>query len=392
MTQLMQASQQWASRPADQRFLSLTDLHESARQSREHSIASVVSTRQIEVQPHSEDPRGGITIAGEHGRADPTHWSFGQLASLAGAPASYLRKLPAPIVADAMNYGLRFNRDVEDVGILRTTTSLSGEIFPPEAADVAVMGSSVLGQMPPKEHVQLRAATGPRYGRVWNDDIVGALMQKFGDGRTGDFRVPGEFGQDVPITHENTTIYGSDRDIFVFLADETNRIEVGDRRDGKSGSLARGFFVWNSEVGSQSIGAAFFLFDYVCMNRIVWGVKDFAEIRLRHSVGAPDRWLEEIAPVLLDYSNASALPIEETIRAAQQKRVDDDLDAFLATRFNRSESKAIQAAHVREEGRPIETIWDATTAITGYAKSIPHQDARVAMERRGGAILDMVAD
>ena len=368
MTQLMQASQQWASRPADQRFLSLPALYESARESRKNSIASVVSTRQIEVQPHPGDPTKGITIAGEHGLADPTHWSFGQLASLAGAPASYLRKLPAPIVADAMNYGLRFNRDVEDVGILRTTAGKTGSMS------------------------QLRAATGPRYGRVWNDDIVGALMQKFGDGRTGDFRVPGEFGQDVPVTEQNTTIYGSDRDIFVFLADETNRIEINDRRDGQSGSLARGFFVWNSEVGSQSIGAAFFLFDYVCMNRIVWGVKDFAEIRLRHSVGAPDRWLEEIAPVLLDYSNASALPIEETIRAAQQKRVDDDLDDFLANRFNRSESKAIQAAHIREEGRPIETIWDATTAVTGYAKSIPHQDARVAMERRGGAILDLVAN
>jgi hypothetical protein len=27
----------------------------------------------------------------------PTHWSFGQLASLVGAPAAYLRQLPAPL-------------------------------------------------------------------------------------------------------------------------------------------------------------------------------------------------------------------------------------------------------------------------------------------------------
>jgi len=36
-----------------------------------------------------------------------THWSFGQLATIAGAPPNYLRSLPASIAADALNYGLR---------------------------------------------------------------------------------------------------------------------------------------------------------------------------------------------------------------------------------------------------------------------------------------------
>jgi hypothetical protein len=379
MTILTQASRQWASRPADQRFTSLPDLYDHVHTERENSVQSVVSTRRTEVQPHPADERRGICIAGDHGLATPTHWSFGQLAQLAGAPAAYLRKLPAPIVADCMNYGLRFGRDAEEVGVLRTSQTVVDET----------------GAMQPVGHMmeqaELRAATGPRYGRVWNDEIVGALMHKFGDGRTGDFRVPGEFGKAVDVTKSNTTIYGSDRDIFVFLADETNRIEMKDRRNGLSGSLARGFFVWNSEVGSQSIGAAFFLFDYVCMNRIVWGVQDFKEIRLRHTTSAPDRWLEEISPVLMEYSHASAAPIEQTIAEAQRKRVDDDLDAFLAKRFSKSEAVAVQAAHEREEGRPIESLWDVTTAVTAHAKTLPHQDARVAMERRGGAILDLVA-
>jgi hypothetical protein len=377
MTTLMQASRQWSSRPADERFTSLTELRAAVADQRERSVASVVSTRQIEVQPHPADPTHGITLAGESGLIDPTHWSFGQLAGLAGAPAGYLRKLPAPIVADAMNYGLRFGRDAEDVGLLRTEESIS-------------LGDGGMGH-DIATHTSLRAATGPRYGRVWNEQIVGALEQKFGDGVTGDFKVPGEFGVDVPITKSNTTIYGSDRDIFVFLADEKNRIEMKDRRNGQGGSLARGFFVWNSEVGSQSIGAAFFLFDYVCMNRIVWGVQDFKEIRIRHTASAPDRWLEEISPVLMEYSEASAAPIEQTIREAQQKRVDDDLEKFLKGRFTAAEGRAIQAAHEREEGRPIETIWDAVTGATAHAKTIEHQDARVDLERRGGKLLDLVS-
>ena len=366
MTTLMQASNQWMNRPTDERFVSLNELHQKSVSNRRNSRAAVESSRHLTAEPAPGNETKGLVMSGENGMSIPTNWAFGQLASLAKAPAGYLRTLPAPVAADCINYGLKFKRDPENVGVYRTADPSTGA-------------------------VEMRAATGPNYGRVYNDDIVAALMQKFGDGVTGDFKVPGEFGKDVPITRDNTTIYGSDRDVFIFLADEKNRIEMSDRRNGQDGSLARGFFVWNSEVGSQSIGAAFFLFDYVCMNRIVWGVQEFKEIRLRHTKTAPDRWLEEITPVLTDYANASAAPIEETIREAQQKRVDDDLDKFLSNRFSRSEATAIKQAHIREEGRPIETVWDATTAVTAHAKTIPNQDTRVAMERKGGDILDLVA-
>ena len=369
MTTLMQASNQWASRPADQRFTSLYELGAKVGYERTRSIGKVVSSRNLTFQPAADNPTRGLVVGGKEGKAPATmtHWSFGQMASLAGAPAGYLRKLPAPIAADALNYGMRFDRDVSDIGLLVTSRDEDG--------------------------FEVRAATGPNYGRIWNADIVTALIDKFGDGRTGDFRVPGEFGKQVPITKENTTLYASDRDMFVFLADEEHRIDMQGRRNGEPGSLARGFFVWNSEVGSQSIGAAFFLFDYVCMNRIVWGVQQFKEMRLRHTASAPNRWLEEISPVLIEYSNASAKPIEETIRAAQQKKVDDDLDAFLKSRFSLSGAQvtAVKAAHEREEGRPIETLWDVTTGITAYAKTIEYQDDRVAMERIGGKALDLVA-
>ena len=375
MTTLMQANEQWSKRPADQRFVSLLDLQKKVNADRENSIASVISTRKIKVIPHPANPVKGVTIEGSSGLYDPTHWSFGQLASLAGAPAGYLRTLPAPLVADAMNYGLRFNRDAEDVGVLRTKTAID-----------------VTGNGDITEHVELRAATGPRYGRIWNGDIVDSLVQRFGDGLSGDFRVPGEFGKAVPVTKENTTIYGSDRDIFVFLADEVNRVEVSNRRDGQAGSLARGFFVWNSEVGSQTMGIGMFLFDYVCMNRIIWGVKEFKEVRLRHTMSAPERFVEEVAPILTAYSQASALPIEQTIKAAQAAKIESDLDVFLKNRFTAAESTAIKAAHMREEGRPIETIWDATAGVTAYAKTIRNQDNRVSMERKGGALLDLVSD
>jgi hypothetical protein len=66
--------------------------------------------------------------------------------------------------------------------------------------------------------------------------------------------------------------------MFVFLADEKNRIELPNRRDGKTGELARGFFVTNSETGAGALKIKTFLFDYVCANRIVWGAHELEEI------------------------------------------------------------------------------------------------------------------
>lgn len=368
MDTLMQAHRQWASRPQDQRFTSLIELRNFMDAQRDLSRSTVVSSRSLRALPAGNDYRG-LMIEGPSGAvAEPTHWSFGQLAQLAGAPAGYLRDLPSPVAADCINYGLQIDRDVEEVGVLLTQRATGAP--------------------------ELRAATGPRYGRVWNggnNSVLHALVEKFGDGITGQWRAPGEFGQDVTITKDNTTFYGSDRDMFVFLADEHNRIEVPNRRDGKTGGMARGFFVWNSEVGASSLGAAFFLFDYVCCNRIVWGAQDFNEIRIRHDAGAPDRWLEEIAPVFSEYANASAKPVMKAIEDARSKRLDDKLDSFLTERFGKKMGIDLKAVHQLEENRPIETLWDVTTAVTAFARNLPNQDRRVELEREAGKILHLAA-
>jgi hypothetical protein len=357
MSTLMQASREWSSRPADERYTSLYDMEDHFEQVRRQSKEIVVSSRKIHAVPDSDNK--GLLIEGPTGHAyAPTHWAFGQVAQLAEAPARYLRTLPAPIAADCVNYGLKFKRDVEDVGIL---LHKNGE-------------------------AHVRAATGPRYGRIWNSEVLKALTTRFGDGVSGDWKVPGEFGKAVDVTKENTTLYAGDQDMFVFLADEEHRIDVPNRRNGESGSMARGFFVWNSEVGSSTFGLATFLFDYVCCNRIVWGAAQHKEIRIRHTASAPDRFLEELRPALISYANSSTATITEAIADAKAARL-DDVDDFLKTRFGARTAVAMKAAHELEEGRPVETRWDAVTAATAYAKGIAWQDERVAIERKAGELL-----
>jgi hypothetical protein len=169
--------------------------------------------------------------------------------------------------------------------------------------------------------------------------------------------------------------------MFVFLADEDRRIDVAGR------SLARGFFVWNSEEGSKTLGAGFFLFDYVCCNRIVWGADQYQAVRIRHTKGAPDRWLEEIVPVLQEYDQGSPQPIVQAIEAAREKKLNDDVNEFLAKNFGKRQVDLIKAIHLEEEGRPIETVWDATVGATAHARSIPHTDRRLEIERVAGELL-----
>ncbi len=362
---LMACSRQWMMRPDDERFESLPEMHEMMTAVRQRSKALGVSSKGLHATAIGDD-HSGLVIQGPNGNpAAPTNFAFGQIAQRAGAPAAYIRKLPSALAADCINYGLQ-TRDVEDLGVLLTD---NGRGVP-----------------------EMRACTGPNYGRIWNSDIVQSLMARFGDGRTGDWRVPGEFGREVRIGKHNTTLYASDRDMFVFLCDEKNRVEVPNRRNGETGEMARGFFVWNSEVGDKTLGVAMFLFDFVCANRIVWGVEGYKEVRVRHTSGAPDRWLGEVEPVLLEYQQSSVMPLEATLKAAQRAKI-DDLNKFMASRqFTARQAAKFQAAHEAEEGRPIETVWDATTAITAVAREMSHNDERVDLERRGGAVLDLVAE
>ena len=136
-------------------------------------------------------------------------------------------------------------------------------------------------------------------------------------------------------------------------------------------------------------GLATFLFDYICCNRIVWGATQYSEVTLRHTASAPDntssRW-----PGARSVCERSASSVVAMIEDARAKRI-DNVDEFLAKRFGRKMVDAIKVAHEQDEHRPIETLWDATTAVTAFAREIQHQDRRVDLERQAGQILDLAA-
>ena len=123
--------------PPDERFTSLIDMQDFKRRLRDNSRSQVISSRGLTVRPVEDDTRALQIMGYGNGlpAAAPTHWSFGQLCSLASpgnSPASYFREtqMPAPMIADCLNYNLRFTRGVEDIGVLLTTNERCAGMTP----------------------------------------------------------------------------------------------------------------------------------------------------------------------------------------------------------------------------------------------------------------------
>lgn len=367
-------SSEWFSRPDDERYLSLGDLARSVRGRTERSRTRVVETALIHVEANRNDPeRLSLILPGADAPVAPTHWSFGQLASQVGAPAAYLRQLPAPLAAINLQYGLSSHR-AEQIKTLETDNG----------------------------RVELRAVTGPDYGRIYDHELVEAVQKIAGNG-TGDTRwkVPGVldwstgiYNPRVDITRDTTTLYASDRDVFLFLVDDLNPIEAGRLPDGSPDLYFRGFYCWNSEVGAKTLGMASFYLRAVCQNRNLWGVEDFEEITIRHSKYAANRFAHEAAPALEGFANSSPLPFVNGIKAARERivaRTDEDRSDFLRKRgFSKAETGKIIETVLAEEGRPPESIFDFVQGITALARDKFHQDARLDMEGKAKKLLDRV--
>src|ERR1700735_4588274 len=157
-------SSEWFSRPDDGPSPPLTDLHAAVRRRPDRAQTRTVESRAVRVEASRDNAeRLALMVPGRSEPVAPTHWSFGQLCSLVGAPSSYLRQLPAPLAGINLQHGLLSHR----AELVKTLETDDGRI-------------------------ELRAVTGPDYGRIWDHELVAAVMKIAGNG-TGDLRwkVPG---------------------------------------------------------------------------------------------------------------------------------------------------------------------------------------------------------
>ena len=387
-TNLYAASKQWAERPADQRFETLDGMYDACHHYAQSARTAHVNMKELNVIP-TDDGRD-LQLTGPAGNpACLTHWSFGQLCNRVAAPTGYLRELPAPIAANCLTHGLK---RLGDEG------NRANALFHSNGNFVC------------------RAFTSDDYARIWNYELIGRLRECIGDG----WRVPparpalpnqpgsrpateadvladqnGGGGRSINIGDmiAPAGLYASDHDCFIFMVNETQRID-----DGSEGGLSRGFFVSNSEVGASALKVTKFLYRHVCGNHIVWDAKDVQELRIVHRGKNDHRYGWKLRAELRQYANESAATDQGRVIAAKSMLLgttkDEVIDRLFGLKIasrktlDTAYDHATQEADCRTDVSP-RSVWGMVQGVTHMSQSTPYADARVDLDRAAGKILSI---
>lgn len=350
---MMRASNEWASRPADQRFTTLEALRESVHNRRMRSRATDITLSSVTATCKD----GELLIDADTSPATPSHWAFGQLAGAVGAPANYLRGLPADLMVANLDHGLQ-NASTE-AKLMQVETDAGPNI--------------------------LQAVTSPTYGRIWDADVVDAVI-RLQERTGGKFFNPKAYNRATGVA-EPSGLYASDRDVFMFLIDGGSFLDGGDRAQ-----LHRGFYVSNSEVGKSKFTLVTFLHNGVCGNHIIWGARDVNTLEIIHRSGAPTRFDREAAPALLEYINADSGEDTAAIKKAVSYVLPEKPEDLrkLADSFSISKKELTEGVEVaKQEEGDCKTLWQLVQGLTAYARDFAFIDARVDLERRAGQLLNL---
>jgi Domain of unknown function (DUF932) len=353
------AHREWASRPPDERYASVQALFAAARDRRDRTEERTIQTGDFRTSTLAD---GDLTIeiAGRSGTM--THWSFGQLATIAGAPPNYLRTLPAAIAADALNYGIdRQHREQHQLLIDR------------------------------REPWTVHALTSPRYARVHHAELAGRVLDLmahhpawhlplgYKDGEHGAERVP-------------SGAYLGDRDMFLFLVDGNRALD--DPTDRADAGLFRGFILRNSDVGAAALTLDLFLFRAVCLNHLIWGFRSVAGFRRRH-IGASiqEAWTVSLNEVQAALDEDTAADRAVILRAITQEigATRDEVLHAVMPRLDVSHKQAAEAYALAEqhESNP-RSVWGYVQGLTRLSQHTLWQDGRFVLDRAAARLLTSV--
>lgn len=396
MSNLYEASHQWANRPDDERFESLKAMYDATRAYAHGSILGTAPFNSLRV----EAGNGDLALVGKTGTAAKiTHYAFGQLSRFAQAPAEYLRRLPATLAAQNINHGLKAQEKARENDKLKLLFHKNGGLV-------------------------TRAITSESYDRVWNYEIIAKIMQHLSpngwvvpparparQGQKGTRKATAadilpnqkEFGLEIKVGDDIAPagLYASDHDMFAFLVNQIDPVWDG----GKF--LNRGVFIQNSEVGDASLRFKLFTYDNVCGNHIVWGVGKVAEVSVRHIKGAQTqgktlengmrKW--EVMTRQLPTSESIAKQIELAKVKEIAAKKEDVLDAcfkFAKTKGLTTLTRdTLESAYELTERTPRygapTTVWGMVNGLTEYSQiaAAGKTDERTMMDVQAGRIMEM---
>lgn len=374
----MRMHRQWANRPADERYKDLASMYQMLKGMSLQCGTAVVSTDSITVQPLNHGSEGLAVVRDGGKPAELTNWSMNQISAIAKAPATYLRTLTPEIASECLNYSLaKQPRDSHQLYIRDVARD-------PTLGTGAVMAEGYTPQL------MVRAITSPGYTRIHTANVVRRLMElqeQHPSWKAPEVYENGDFGgAKTPCVG-----FAGDRDAYICLADQENRISDPTDRSGQG--LARGIMVLNSEVGAKRLDLICFLCEYICGNFIIWGFKQIAGISMRHFGDKIRReWATGIGNAFVDYTKLSAREEEDKILHASQKQIaatKEDVIDLVWDKFGIAKQAVTDAYELAEQyGKNPRSAWGMVHGLTRVSQVKKNMDDRIDLDRAAAKLMD----
>jgi hypothetical protein len=345
MVNLTQANRELFSRPEDERFETLVDLHQHCQSLKSRSQR--LKTPGTEFRPTTDLGDLALRING-HEPYRMNDWSFSQLCAVAGVAKETLNRLRPETAA----------------GVLAETLSQRTD----EETDLQAL---VL------DNRIMRAINGERYKRLWNGDVTTMLLEY-----AVDFTPPQEGFNGA------TGIYAGEQDMFCFLIDPNGWTEINGE------PFAPGFFVWNSEVGKRTVGVSTFWFQAICQNHIVWDACNVTEFTRKHT-GKVRESLAEIRGIIEalvakrdERKDGFARVIAKAMETTYGHDAEEVQKLLAQAGFTRALAK--RAAELAQaKGRF--SLWSVVDALTQLARELKFAGDRTDADERASALLTLAA-
>ena len=338
MVNLMRANSELLKRSPDECFPTLAAL-------RDHCVSQREAATEVWSKPQAVTAvvqQGELALNFEDGEARRLNeWSFGQLCTLCGVSAKTINRLSS-----------------------KTASTAIEETLPSADRPIQFLNGAD----------EVRSIHGISYTRLWNSELLD-VVAKFDN----------EFQPPQPAqNHYGTGLYAGEQDMFAFLVDDNGWVDIDNDR------FAPGFFVWNSEVGSRSVGIQTFWYQHICGNHIVWDCADVNEFSRKHTssvreaIGEIDRMITSLVSVKTQRQEQFAAKIHDAKRQWLGRDVEE------------------VTKRLRQQGIPLGMIKNAAKvvgnnhskfawvdALTRSSGLIEFAGARASMDQKIGGLLSL---
>jgi hypothetical protein len=300
-----------------------------------------------------------VKLQSARGVARFTHWSFGQLARMVGAPASYLRELPAQIAADALNHGMH-------------------AAIPP-STDAVLLVRAANGTPEPV----IRSVTTKTYGRLWDADYLSAVQELVArhSGWELDFATRSDRDSVITISNKRAVIH--DPSVQNIISDPSR--DAGD-------IMYRSLTIGNSETGAGSAWYEGGLFRARCKNLMLWSAVIETRYRRRHVGSHVLRdVVKELSRFAAQYLEQSPERDEAIIRQLVEKEIattKDGIVAFLqGLGSTKEQANAAYAACEMFEPASPRSFWGIAQGLTRNSQASEYTDGRIELDRLAAQVL-----